>query len=224
MHKIEPDEFKGLSAKGHAIIDTRKSEVFIEGFIKGSVSIPFTENFLVAIDDLISPELKLLIVADASDLTEVLKALKGSGLDNVAGYLDGGYDAWVSAGNKFDMIITVDEEELAIDYKFDEFYLVDLRSREEFEKEHIEDAENIVLIDVEQIIVDAENNLNYYLYGNNAIEAVTAASLFKKNGFHRVRAVMADYEKIKATNIPFFVQKNKNKASAKFPNTGPQEN
>ena len=224
MHKIELDEFKRLSAKGHAIIDTRKSEVFIEGFIKGSVSIPFTENFLVAIDDLISPDLKLLLVADDNDLLEVLKVLKGSGLDNVAGYLDGGYDAWINAGNKFDLIITVDEEELAIDYKFDEFYLVDLRSREEFEKEHVEDAENIALIDVEQIIVDAENDLNYYLYGSTATEAVTAASLFKKNGFHRLRAVMADYEKIKATGIPLFVQKKKEKSSPKFPNTGPQEN
>ncbi|MDB5283737.1 MAG: fold metallo-hydrolase [Bacteroidota bacterium] len=224
MEKIEPAEFAALAAKGHAIVDARKSEVFTEGFIKGSVSIPFSENFLVSVDELISHDLKLLVVADEVNLIEILKMLKGSGLFEVAGYLDGGYDTWANAGNKFDMIITVDEDEFAIDYQYDEFYLVDIRNDEEFKKEHVEDSENIALIDIEQIIVELENDLSYYLYGNTAAEAITAASLFKKNGIQRVRAVAVEYEKIKTTNIPFFSVKKKGSSSTKFPNSGPVEN
>ena len=224
MQKLAPGEFKKLASAGHAIIDTRKPEVFMDGFIKGAVSIPFTENFLLGLDELISGDLNLLIVADVADVVPALKMLKGAGLENIAGYLDGGYEAWIEAGNSFDMIITVDEEEFAIDYQFDEFYLVDLRSREEFDKEHAEDAENIALIDVEQIILELENDLSYYLYGYEPSDAITAASIFKKHGFQRVRAVNAEYAKIKATNIPFFAEKKKAKTEGKFPHSDLSEN
>ena len=95
----------------------------------------------------------------------------------------------------------------AMDYQYDEFYLVDTRSKADFAKEHVEDSENIALVDLEQIITALEEDHMYYVYGNSAKDAITAASIFKKNGIHRVRAVTADFAAIKAGKIPVFVQK-----------------
>jgi hydroxyacylglutathione hydrolase len=214
MQKFELSEFKALDLSGYAIVDTRKPEVFAEGFIAESVSIPFNENFTNSFEELISTELKVLLVADEADVVTLLKAIKGSGINNVAGYLAGGFDAWQKAGNKFDLLISIDADEFALDYQFDEFYLIDLRDKEDFEKGHVEDAENIALIDLEPLLIEMDTQDLYYLYGQTIAEAITAASLLKRNGFHRIRSVAADYDTLKATGIPMFVPKKKGNSSS----------
>ncbi len=215
MQKFELKEFMALDLAGHAIVDTRKSEVFVDAFIEGSVSIPFNDNFINALSELISTDLKVLIIAEEGDIPGLVKTLRGSGLANIEGYLAGGFDAWQSAGNKFDMLVSIDIDEFGIDYQFDEFYLIDLRSKEDFEKDHVEDAENISLIDLEPLLVEMEASDIYYLYGETAEQAITAGSLLKRNGFQRLRPVAADYEAIKAAGIPMFSAKKKGGSNSK---------
>ena len=214
MQKFEWEELKALDLSGYAIVDARKPEIFTDGFIEDSVSIPFGDNFIDSLQELISADIRVIIVADEVNIPAIVKAVKGSGANNVAGYLAGGYEAWISGGNKFDMLISIDPDEFAIDYQFDEFYLVDVRDKEDFEKGHVEDAENIALIDLEPLLIEMETKDSYYLYGNTAAEATTAASLLKRNGFDRVRPVAADYEAIKATGIPLFAPKKKGNSSS----------
>jgi len=160
--------------------------------------------------------MKVLVVADEADIVALVKAVKGSGMSNIAGYLAGGYDAWANDGNKFDMLISIDADEFAIDYQFDEFYLVDVRDKDDFEKGHVEDAENIALIDLEPLLIEMETQDMYYLYGETADSAVTAASLLKKNGFQRVRPVAAGYNTFKEAGIPLFAPKKKGNSSSKL--------
>lgn len=214
MQKFELNEFMALGLDGYAIADARTSETFAEGFIEGSVSIPFNDGFIVSLQELISGEQQVLIVADENDVAAIAKAVKGAGLDNIKGYLAGGFEAWRNAANKFDMLISIDADEFGMDYQFDEFYLVDLRDKEEFDKGHVEDAENIALVDLEPLLIEMEAQDIYYLYGETAAQAITAGSLLKRNGFERVRPVAADYETIKAAGIPLFAPKKKGKSTS----------
>jgi len=214
MQKFEWNELNALDLSGYAIVDARKPEIFTDGFIEDSVSIPFGDNFIDSLQELISADIKVIVVAGESDIPAIVKTVKGSGLSNIVGYLAGGFDAWLKASNKFDMLIGIDPDEFAIDYQFDEFYLVDVRDKDDFEKGHVEDAENIALIDLEPLLIEMETKDIYYLYGNTAAEAMTAASLLKRNGFERVRPVAADYAAIKATGIPLFAPKKKGNTSS----------
>jgi hydroxyacylglutathione hydrolase len=214
MQKFELDEFKALDLSAYAVVDARKSELFTDGFIAASVSIPFGENFINSIQELISADVKILLVADEADIASMLRAVKNSGVSNITGYLAGGFEAWLNGGNKFDMLIGIDADEFAIDYQFDEFYLVDTRDRDEYEKGHVEDAESIALIDLEPLLVEMDTQDIYYLYGETAAEAVTAGSLLKRNGFQRVRPVTADYNAIKAAGVPMFAPKKKGNSSS----------
>ena len=209
MQKFELNEFRALDLNGYVLADTRQPEVFADGFIEESVSVPFTENFIDDLQEVISNELKVLLVADEADVPAIIKAVKGSGLSNIKGYLAGGFAAWQAAGNKFDMLISIDAGEFAIDYQFDEFYLIDLRDREDFEKSHVEDAENIALVDLEPLLIEMEAQDIYYLYGETPAQAVTAASLLKRNGFQRLRAVAAGFGQLEAAGIPVFKPKKK---------------
>jgi rhodanese-related sulfurtransferase len=158
----------------------------------------------------------VLLVAGESDIPALIKAIKGSGLNNVKGYLAGGYEVWLQAGNKFDMLISIDADEFAIDYQFDEFFLIDLRDKEDFEKGHVEDAENIALSDLEPLLAEMEAQDMYYLYGETAAQAVTAGSLLKRNGFQRLRAVAAGYNTLEAAGIPMFKPKKKRGTSSEY--------
>ena len=213
MQKFELAEFKALDLSGYALVDTRKSELFAEGFIEDSVSIPFGDNFIDSFQELISTDMKAIFIADEEDMAPLLKAVKASGAGNAAGYLAGGFAAWKDAGNKFDMLISIDADEFAIDYQFDEFYLVDIRDKEDYEKGHVEDAETIALVDLEPILVEMDDKDMYYLYGETAAAAITAGSLLKRNGFQRVRPVAADYEAIKAAGVPLYKAKKKGSSS-----------
>jgi hydroxyacylglutathione hydrolase len=215
MHKFELPEFKALDLGGYIIVDARKSEIFAEGFIEDSISIPFTDDFIDVLSELVSDDLKVLLVADEADIPALVKMVKGSGLNNIKGYLAGGYEAWISVHDKYDMIIGIDADEFAIDYQFDEFYLIDLRLKEDFQKGHIEDAENIALNDLESLLVEMENQEMYYLYGETAAQAISAASILKRNGFQRLRAVTTAYGDLEGAGIPMFKPRKKDGPSAK---------
>ncbi len=196
--------------EGYLIVDTRQPEFFLEGFLKGAVSAPFGEDFLERFRELVSDEQQLILVADEKDIPTIARLLKLSGADISVGYFSGNYAAWQDAGLPTDILIGIEADEFAMDYQFDEFYLIDIRSSEEYALEHAEDAENIELYDLEQILTELDASQIYYFYGNSAIEAITASSIFKSNGFQRVRAVTADIAAIKNAGIPWIKAEKKN--------------
>ena len=214
MQKFELSEFQAMDLKGYVIADIRKPETFAEGFIDDSVSVPFDDNFIDTLQEVVSADMKVLLITDEANVVPLTKAVKGSGISNIKGYLAGGFEAWRNAGNKFDMLITIDADEFAIDYQFDEFYLIDLRDKEDFEKGHVEDAENITLADIEPLLIEMEAQDMYYLYGETAAHAVTAASLLKRNGFQRLRAVAAGYDTLEAAGVPMFKPKKKSNSKS----------
>lgn len=191
------------------LVDTRNTEDFCEGFIKGSVSIPFGDNFLPTLQDLSEESHRIVFVSEPEAIPAMQQLLKGAALANIEGFLNGGFAAWKAQGHKFDMIICIDADEFAMDYQFDEFYLVDTRPKEDFRKEHVEDAENVPLEDYVEIMDELDTEASYYIYGAAASDAVTAASVFKRFGLERVRIIMANYESLKSTSVPFYTAKKK---------------
>lgn len=216
MNVLSIDETKSLIADGAWVIDSRPSAVFVQGLIPQSVHIPNTPNFVEYAELVVEPEMNLLLLAEAGQESAVSRNLLKTGFANLAGIIDGGYDAWLAAtGGKKDIIIDITLEEFELDFNYDEFYLIDLRTEDQYEEEHLEYAENLPLMDVEEAIPDLNPDLTYYLYGSTFEDAVFAASLFKRGGFHKLRVVNEGYEAIKGTNIPV-VKKKKEKNDPNF--------
>lgn len=217
MNFIELNRFTELQQNGCLIIDTRPAELFCEGHIVDALSVPFSDTFVTSITELTEQDQKIMLVAEETEIAAIEKRLKESGIDTIEGFLQGGFEAWKNNGHKMDMLIAIDADEFAMDYHYDEFYLVDVRTKEEFTKEHAEDAENIELSDLDQIILELDNTESYYVYAQTSNEAVTAGSIFKRAGFNRIRVVAASYSEIKSSGVPVFVQKTKDKQN-RLPN------
>ena len=87
---------KYVKDTGVWIIDTRPSEEFKAGHIPGSVSVPLGGNFAIWSAYLVHASEGILLVTPKGKEEEAMTRLARTGLDNILGYLEGGYEAWAS--------------------------------------------------------------------------------------------------------------------------------
>ena len=118
----------------------------------------------------------------------------------MSGYLDGSFEAWKNAGEKVDMIIDVEPDELVMDMPHDpNLIVVDVRRETEYADGHLKDAVNLPLSDMTDVALLAqfEENENIYVHCAGGYRSVIALSLLKKEGIHNVRNVMGGWAKLK---------------------------
>jgi rhodanese-related sulfurtransferase len=209
MNFLENDDVAQVLQEGCGIVDTRNAESFSAGFIKGAIFVPFNEQFINRLNDLISEGSDWIFVVTEENFPTVFRTLRASGFSNIKGFTGGNFETWQNSGLPVDMLIAIEADEFAADYRFDEFYLIDVRSKTAFDAEHAEHAEHIALHDLENLLMDIDANASYYVYGNTPEDALAAGSLFKRAGFQRVRAVAANIDSIRQTGVPWYVQKKK---------------
>lgn len=194
------NEFKTKVENGCLILDTRSSDEFTNGFIPGSVFIGLEGRFAEWAGNLLSFKESIILVTSAGKEEETVVRLARVGFDRVEGFLKGGYEAWKKAGEKTDLIIDIEADELAMDIPFDDSLIVlDVRKPVEFAEGHVKDAVNLPLAemtDVAQIAL-LEEDKNIYIHCGSGYRSVIAASLLKRQGYHNLRNVLGGWEKIK---------------------------
>jgi len=199
-------EFKQLVKEGAWILDTRASTVFTEGFVPDAISIGLDGRFAEWAGSLLPLDQALVLVTEEGKERESIIRLARVGIDNVQGYLQGGFEAWKNAGEEIDMIIDIEPDELAMDIPHDsKLEVLDVRKPTEFEAGHVKGATNVPLntmMDPLNIaMIDTDNNL--YVHCAGGYRSVIAASLLKRQGYHNLRNVLGGFGKIKAVkDIP----------------------
>lgn len=211
---LSVDQFKLRVKEGAWILDTRPATVFTEGFVPESISIGLDGRFAEWAGSLLPFNQKLVLVTEAGKEKESVIRLARVGIDNVEGVLDGGIDAWVSAGEKLDMIIDIEPDELAMDIPHDtRLEVIDVRKPAEFDNAHVKGAHNVpldTLIDpVTVAVIDDDNNL--YIHCAGGYRSVIAASLLKRQGYHNLRNVLGGFSKMKEVkSMPIVTPKSQN--------------
>ncbi len=197
---LSVDEFKAKMEKGSIVLDTRKADEFTNGFIPGSVFIGLEGRFAEWAASLLSFDEAIILVTDPGMEEETVVRLSRVGLDNVEGYLQGGFEAWKNAAEAVDLIINVEADELAMDLPFDENLLVlDVRKPTEFADGHVTKALNIPLAEMTDVaqIADFEDDQNIYVHCAGGYRSVIASSLLKRQGYHNLRNVLGGWSAIK---------------------------
>lgn len=200
MNPLSVPAFKELMNDRTIILDTRNAKKFTQGFVPGSVSIGLEGRFAEWAGSLLSFNDPMLLVTEQGKEKETIVRLARVGFDKVIGYLDGGFDAWENAGEKTDMIIDVEPDELMMDIPHDKNLVVlDVRRLTEFGDGHLKDAVNLPLNDMNDpaTMSDIEDEQNLYVHCAGGYRSVIASSLLKKQGFHNLRNILGGWDKIK---------------------------
>lgn len=199
------NDFK-VAAKDSVIIDTRTPAQFTAGFIPDSIFIGLGPAFEEWVTTFVRKDRSILLVASEEYVEQSLNRLKEAGYDKVKGWLSGGFDAWKEAGEKFDMILDVEADELAMDIPFDpNLVVIDVRTHSEFAEGHVKDATNIPLAEMADLaqIASIDEDQNVYINCAGGYRSVIAASLLKKEGYHNIRNIVGGWLKIsEEKNIP----------------------
>jgi glyoxylase-like metal-dependent hydrolase (beta-lactamase superfamily II)/rhodanese-related sulfurtransferase len=200
LKPLSIEEFKKLMNEDGIILDTRPASSFTEGFIPGSVSIGLEGKFAEWAGSLLPFDKPFLLVTETGNERETVVRLARVGFSKIQGYLAGGFAAWQQAGEKTDLIINVEADELAMDIPYDEnLVVVDVRKEVEFGDAHIKGAVNIPLIEMNDPgrMADIEDHHNLYIHCASGYRSTIASSLLKRQGIHNLRNVLGGWSKIK---------------------------
>lgn len=194
------------------IVDTRKADVFTEGFVPGSIFIGLEGRFAEWAGSLLPFDKEIVLVTETGSEKESIIRLTRVGFEIFGGHLSGGFETWKNNQEQIDMIIDVEADELAMDMPFDDqLVIVDVRKVPEYADGHIKEALNIPLDELTDpgSMANLEDNHNIYVHCAGGYRSVIAASLMKRQGIHNLRNVVGGWGKIKELTDKFDFEKSK---------------
>ncbi|MEO6949744.1 MAG: rhodanese-like domain-containing protein [Ginsengibacter sp.] len=199
MKHLKIDEFKQNITDGSVVIDTRDAVEFTQGFVTGAIFIGLEGNFEEWAAALLPREKSIILIAPVGKEEVAEKKLFQIGFLKIEGFLQGGFDTWLKAGERVDMVIDIEPDELGMDLPFDNhIVVVDVRSFDEYSKSHVKDSMNLPLGEMNDVaqIADLEENQNLYIYSESGYRSVIAASLLKREGYYSVRNILGGFGNI----------------------------
>ena len=139
LKPLSASEAKAMMDEGVVVLDVRHGRKFGAGHIPNSYGIRVDAPLTTWAGWLIPFGSRIILVAESTDQTvAATRGLIRIGYDELAGYLDGGIDAWARAGYPVETIPSMDVKELR--ERFNEVTLVDVRQLSEWNAGHIPGA------------------------------------------------------------------------------------
>jgi len=190
-------DFEKQMQSGAVIIDTRIPDVFENGFIPGAINFGLNGQYAIWAATVLDIAQPVLIVADEGKEKESIDRLTRVGFDHILGYLQGGYEAWLDAGKRYDMVISIDAEEFTLDVKHTEVAVLDVRKPGEFNDLHVDKATFQPLDTLNTSYKDLDPEKEYLIHCAGGYRSMIATSFLKSKGFKNVKNVWGGFGKIK---------------------------
>lgn len=196
---LSPDAFEvAANETGAVVLDTRDPQTFAKGFIPNSINIGIDGSFAPWVGALI-PDIKqqILLVTDEGREEEVITRLARVGYDYTIGYLKGGFDAWKNAGKEIDQITSIAAEEFSTMLSKNEINVIDVRKPGEFISEHIENAKNLPLDNINEVINELDPKETYFIHCAGGYRSMIFNSILKARGYENIIDIKGGFKAIK---------------------------
>jgi Rhodanese-related sulfurtransferase len=191
-----PQQFAERMRQGARVLDVRDSAAFGNGHIPGSINIGLNGSYASWGGSLLDASEPLLVVSDGKDeIDEAVLRLARVGLENVAGYLEGGIAAWSAAGSPLATTaqISVDELHARLADEGARLQILDVRTPGEYAEGHVPGATNVPLPRLERALsaplpLDPDRPIAVICAGG--YRSSTASSLLQQHRFENLYNVI----------------------------------
>ncbi|MBL6647962.1 MAG: MBL fold metallo-hydrolase [Flavobacteriaceae bacterium] len=200
FNRLDLLKFKELNDSDDTIvIDVRNQNDFKKGFVPCSVFIGLNGAFAPWVGSIIKDiNKKILLICDHGKEKEAIVRLSRVGFDNCLGFLDGGFQNWMSE-NEFDTIESIDSDNLS--HIVDSINLVDVRKFSERSNGFLKNTISIPL-DLFQVNLNGlDKNKKYYVHCAGGYRSMIACSILKRNGFNSTIDVTGGFSAIRNSNF-----------------------
>jgi hydroxyacylglutathione hydrolase len=186
------------------VLDVRSKESFAAAHIPQAINIPFAANLPTWAGWVLPYDRPILVVADRPDqIEQVVTHLIRVGFDDVQGYLEGGMDAWETAGYPLEMLDTLSVQDLSRRLKRDgALTLLDVRTEAEWTDGHIDGALHIHGGTLQERFADVPKDRPVAVICGSGYRATIACSFLQRQGFEDVANVMGGMSAWKAAQLP----------------------
>lgn len=146
---LTPAEVEELSEDGVLVLDTRATGAFKTGHVPGAIEVQLDGNFAPYVGAVLPPTGPIVVVAEPGREREALTRLIRVGYENLVGWLDGGMDAWKTAGGELAVAGTLEPKDLKALLSVEAAPTVlDVRTSGEWAGGHIDGAVHVPLAEL----------------------------------------------------------------------------
>lgn len=202
---LRPQELIDRQNAGAVVLDTRRDESFAAAHIPRSLHIGLSGQFASWAGMIVGLDGSVILVAENDErLAESRLRLARVGIEKVLGYLDGGIAGWANAGLGTQHVrqITVGELHRVLAYSPDDFQVVDVRRRQEWDEGHIASALLIPLHNLKSNLDALESGRPVAVHCKSGYRSLIATSLLQSAGFQQVANVVGGFDAWRACNLP----------------------
>jgi glyoxylase-like metal-dependent hydrolase (beta-lactamase superfamily II)/rhodanese-related sulfurtransferase len=184
------------------VIDTRHQETFAHGYIPGSIFIGIDDNFAPWVGALITDlQVPILFVCEPGRELEVVDRLARVGYDNPIGYLEGGFNTWLAAGEEVDTVQEVNVTDIIELYK-NKINILDVRRESEYDAQHVVGAANFPLDFINKNMQMLDRDKQYFVHCMGGYRSMIAISILKARGFDKLVNVEGGFNTLMESDIP----------------------
>jgi glyoxylase-like metal-dependent hydrolase (beta-lactamase superfamily II)/rhodanese-related sulfurtransferase len=196
LNALTLEQFENEINNGALVLDTRHENLFEKASLRYSVNIPLNGQYAVWVGSLIPIDKPLVLITEPGKEHESVLRLARVGFENVAGYLDGGIEAWAKSGKAVQVINSI-EPGLMMSYMHNGYELLDVRRSTEAETEHVAGAINISLVELENRLNELDKDQKYVIHCAGGYRSMIASSILVNNGFKNVVNIHKGFSGIK---------------------------
>ncbi len=196
---LTPAEFESIANEYDALIlDVRNPEDFAKGFIPRSINIGLEGQFAPWVGALIvDVKTPLLLVTYPGKEEETSLRLSRVGFDNQLGHIGGGFQSWKDAGKEVDQVDRITSNQFIDELTTKGGVIFDIRKESEFEGNHVENARNTPLENINDWIDDARETDTFFVHCAGGYRSMMAASILKSRGIHNFKEIEGGFGAIK---------------------------
>ncbi len=203
LKALSVEEFESIAEVRDALVlDTRSDKQFCQGFIPNSINIGLGGQFAPWVGALIADvKQPILLVTEFGKENETVTRLSRVGFDVILGYLEGGFESWKDANKEVETVNRIG----ATDFMscFDEnSFVIDVRRESGYSTEHLDDAYNKPLEEINDLTDSINLNENFFLHCAGGFRSMIAASILKARGIHNFTEIAGGFTAMKVAGLP----------------------
>jgi len=195
LQSLDAKEVARLMGAGAAVVDVRLGRDYDREHIPGSYSVGLDGPLSAWVGWLVARSRPIILAGGtAAHHREAQRQLLRIGFDRIAGTLDGGMEAWRSAGLEVSSFETVDVEDLAEwILSAEPMTVVDTRDEHEWSAGHVPGALHMYVPDVPHRAAEIPPDAPVAVHCASGYRAGIAASLLEQAGLKRIIHVNGEY-------------------------------
>jgi hydroxyacylglutathione hydrolase len=187
---ISAAELKRRIAVGALALDVRPNDQFAAEHVPGSINIALSGQFASWAGAVLGLSARPILIADtAEQIAEARVRLARVGIEDLAGYLEGGLDAWKHAGFAAAELPQMTVLELKARLGDSDLHVLDVRRQSEWDTAHIDGAEWYPLDRFKAALPSLDRNAMTAIHCKGGYRSMIAASLLQRAGYDVINVI-----------------------------------